>query len=407
MSSNKRIGKQELLLDHSKMINEQAFSDVIFTIEKQQVYGHSFVCNERAPGIMTPKDPKKKPKKKKNIYHIDIDSSISHKTFLDVLHFVYQGSIDIGQFPVFHIMLIQVAAVEFELARLHYLCEKYLRDHLTLDNMFSVLKGADQLKIEDIKIFCLHFVANNFNEFIGRREAKELGIDLFQEAVDFYQKSKVNPLKPIPDLQEPPNTILDDYEKIYNTMANPDATFRVHNQYISCHKAFLAAQTRELNNLCTLSTISKTKETPECIVVPGVKGPKEKELPVISADAFREMIKFVYYSFVDIAPVLACELIPFARDYSLNELQHVCIEIVKKNITKDTALSIIGLTYMPQMAELEVTNNELKQNSLNFILAHLMEIDLKALKFMIPQLSYDLMIAHQEWEKSMRGQKSN
>jgi len=64
MSSNKRIGKQELLLDHSKMINEQAFSDVIFTVEKQQVYGHSFVCNERAPGIMIPKDPKKKTKEK-------------------------------------------------------------------------------------------------------------------------------------------------------------------------------------------------------------------------------------------------------------------------------------------------------------------------------------------------------
>eukprot|EP01114_Cavostelium_apophysatum_P001520 TRINITY_DN1131_c0_g2_i2.p1 TRINITY_DN1131_c0_g2~~TRINITY_DN1131_c0_g2_i2.p1 ORF type:complete len:411 (+),score=132.00 TRINITY_DN1131_c0_g2_i2:46-1278(+) len=395
--------KQELILDHSKMVNEEIFSDVIFTVEKQQVFGHSYICNERAPALMNPKDPKRKPKKKKNTILVEVAPNISHKTFVDVLYYIYRGSLDIAQYPVFQVMLIDIAAKELELQRLHQLCENYLLDIRTSSNIISILKSAHQLSLATVKKFALHYIAEHFNEFSQDKEGvKELGIDLFQEAVAFYQDSKANPLKPLERAVEVPNQIIQDFKKIYEDMLQSDVTFRIGKEFIQCHKGILAAQTSELSQLCSAPPQPKTKETPECIVIPSVKGPKEgKDLPVISSDAFRAMLRFVYYSECNIHPLHACELIPFARDYSLNELQYTCIEIVKKNITKETALQIIGLTYLAQMAELEVTNKELKQNSVDFVLNHLQDIDIKSLRFMNPQVSYDLLIAHQEREKRL------
>lgn len=85
----------------------------------------------------------------------------------------------------------------------------------------------------------------------------------------------------------PPDNIHKDYQNILEDTNSYDVKFKVGNEYIGCHKAILAAQSRELQIICSQTSVPKTKEHPEYIVLPGIRMKDRKEGPVISPQAFR------------------------------------------------------------------------------------------------------------------------
>jgi len=106
------------------------------------------------------------------------------------------------------------AAIELDLERLHWLCENYLRTNLALENIFTVLKGAHELKQSSVKEFCFHYILKHYNDFIGNKDGvKDLGIELFQEVVEHYQQSLTGNVKTLNISPEPQNTIVADYKK--------------------------------------------------------------------------------------------------------------------------------------------------------------------------------------------------
>lgn len=403
-SSSASKQKISTAMDHSKMINEEQHSDLIFQVEKQQVFAHYYVVSIRCPLLVAPKDPKRKPKKKKNITIVDAPPTISHKTLLDVLYYLYTGHIEFSVLNPFQILQLNAAAMELEIERLKWMCENFLRTQMNLDNIYAIYKGCHELNQPYIKDLCLRFIVHNFNQVTGNKDrVKEIGLELFQEAVDFNQKHRPQDLPPVVAPPEPQNTVVADFKKVLETMENSDITFRVNDEFVKAHRAILAAQSTELSNLCSAQVVPKTKEAPEHIVVKGVrtiaKDGTPREGAVISAEAFRWFLKYMYYGEGFIPPLQACELVAFGRDYGLNTLQYTALEVAKRNINKDTVLQIMGITYLPQMAELEATSAELKQKTMDYLISHFEEIPFKSLKKMNPEIGLDILLAHQEREK--------
>jgi len=253
-------------------------------------------------------------------------------------------------------------------------------------------------------------------------------MDLFQEVIAHQQQqSAVNTLEQVLPQNEPADTVIQDWQQIFCDNSSKDVTFKLaidHGKerkndstsfdYVACHKCILAAQSKELALLCSQTGLSRSKDHPtatsigstaaaECVLLlPGIRlrtaGSLEStEGPVISADAFRAMLGFIYFGEHKIPPLNCCELIPFAKDLVLPDLQRVCEMTTSNGITNDTALQILGVTYL---AESDAVLKEIQQNSLNFILYSFDTIDLRPLRHMNPQIAIDLLLRRQELEKN-------
>jgi hypothetical protein len=104
-----------------------------------------------------------------------------------------------------------------------------------------------------------------------------------------------------------------------------------------------------LAQLCSLSPTAKGKDTPEHVPLPGNKTRDGKPGPVISADSFRAMLKYVYFGDTNFSSLIACELIPFSHDYGLEKLQDICEQKIQGPLENTTALPILSTTYLIQM----------------------------------------------------------
>jgi len=184
-----------------------------------------------------------------------------------------------------------------------------------------------------------------------------------------------------------------------------DASFMIGSEQIHCHKGILAAQSEELQQLCMQNPKSlpkqKDKPTEHVYILPPLKtkegsGPG----PVISAEAFVAVLRFIYYGEERIIPSAAIDLIPFAKDFGLPQLQNVCEKIASFNINKDTALSILAVTYMPQMEDRETVTKELKKECINYILVNLDLIDFETLRDINPDVAIDIVLTRQAIEKA-------
>lgn len=395
--------QEQLVTRHEKLINNANYHDLIFMVEKQQVYAHSIVVAVRAPELASPKD-KKKVKSKKGLTTVDV-TTISQRILLEVLHYVYCGTIEFAKLNVQQILQLNAAAIELALPRLQWMCEHHLRTHISLDNIFPTLKGAHALNQPSVKEFCFHFIVKNYNDFVANKDGvKDLGIELFQSVVEVYQQFQTGQLKPLAVPPEPANNIVQDYKQICENKETLDITLRFNNEYVSAHKAILAAQSHELFNLCSSPVVGKTKEHPEHIVVPPLKSKDPKEPgPVISAEAFKALVRFLYHGDTKIEPLLAIELVPFSRDFSLTELYSLTLELTRRHIDNHTALNALALTYLLQVEAHETIAKEIRENATNHILANLQKINLQPLKTINPNVSIDLLLAKQDKDRKEIG----
>jgi len=340
---------------------------------------------------------------------VDLTGLISINCLHDLLHYSYTGFSDFQRMSITQILELNEAAVKFEVERLHWLCENFLKSTVTLDNAHTILKGSHDFHQQSVKLFCMHFAVSHYTPFIAHKDGmKELGMDLFQEIVEFYQSSLTSPLLPLPIIPEPPSTVIADYKSIYeNILPNltGDGIFKIEKEFIHCHRAILAARSKQLLDLCSLPSASKFRDVPDHIKVPPIRGKIGKDGPeVVSAEAFRSMLKFIYYGETNINPVPACALLLYSRDCGLPELQKVCEGVIRDNINNNTALPTLVATYMIQMEDRESICKEFKKMAIDYILANLYEIELKSLKPLkksYPKIIFDILAAEQRKQKGI------
>jgi len=281
-----------------------------------------------------------------------------------ILEFLYTGTIDWSAMSPDAIMELNKAAKIFKLNRLSYLCEDFFQQNLTLTNIFSVLVAAHRLNEPTVKSFCKFFAIEHFNEVVTNTEGLHvLGIDLFQEVVTAYLTFQATGSLSKVQLGDPPEcTVLRDLERMYKMMPYADFKFVIEGEEHPCHKAVLGGVSDKFKQVMTT-------------------GPSGgMSLNGISSEAFKSMLKFVYYGYDNIEPLPACELVGFARNYDLHSLVTLCEDKIRNSIEKTTVLGILEVAYAPEMAQKQELVEELKSKTFPFVAENLSSIDLSTLR---------------------------
>ena len=80
------------------------------------------------------------------------DQIISGAIMQHVLEFLYQGMVDFPKLQMLDVLELNRAARHFKLDRLVYLCERWLSEHMTMDNVFPLIKVTF---VSEFSIFCV------------------------------------------------------------------------------------------------------------------------------------------------------------------------------------------------------------------------------------------------------------
>jgi len=115
------------LVKLDKMVNSKEFSDTVFTVGGHVLYAHRSIIEVRCPTLFAV-NLKDRPSKKGNISFYKIDDKLFDETTLySILYYLYTDTVQFATLsPIDVVMLIKAAEV-YELDRLIWLCERYLR----------------------------------------------------------------------------------------------------------------------------------------------------------------------------------------------------------------------------------------------------------------------------------------
>ena len=374
-----------VVLSMKKLLLDDTFSDLVIYIGKESVQAHAGIVCVRCPELIGfPQDDKKKASKKKLEVKLKDSNVASGSIMTKVLEFLYTGMVDFPKVSDKEILLLIGAARFFKLNRLCYLCERWLREHMTIESVFHLLKDATDLNESRVKGFCLSFALAHYNEFISNKDGIYiLGIELFQEVVAAFQSNPTPP--PEMKAEENPDTLIEDFQKLYNQMPYSDITLQIRGESIKAHRSILAAHSDAF-----VSTIFKDES--------GLS---------ITPKAFHSMLQFTYFGNDKIDALPSCELVEFSRKYKLPSLLKICEDKIRTSVALDTVLPILSISYLPADGKQELVD-ELRSKCFPFILENLSRIDLAMIKASHPLLVIDLLFEIQlAWKSGKYGIGSN
>lgn len=369
-----------IVLSFKKLLLDDTFADLVIKVGNETVQAHAAIVSSRCEELLGPPQDTQSKKARKKLEVKIKDGAIPPGIITKVLEFLYTGMVDFPKLTDKEILSLVSAARYFKLSRLAYLCERWLREHMTIESVFHLLKVATDLKEERVKGFCLQFALGHYNEFISNKDGIYiLGIELFQEVVAAFQTNPQPPQEMRPE--DHPDTLLDDFKRMYEGMPYSDITFMIRNESIRCHKAVLAAHSEAFVN-----TIFK-----------------DESLVRLTPAAFHTMLRFTYYGDDEVEPLPACELVDFSRKYKLPSLLRICEDKIRCSVAMDTVLPILSIAYLPADGKQDLVE-ELKSKCFPFILQNLSKVDLKMIQASHPLLVIDLLFELQNaWKNGQHG----
>ena len=369
-----------VVLSNKKVLLDATYSDLVLKIGSESIQSHAAVVASRCIDIIGVDQLKKPPNSKKKL-EVKIKDGVASVTIMNkVLEFLFTGMVDFPKTPDKEILHLTVAARYFKLGRLCYLCERWLREHLTIESVFHLLKAANEINEARIKGFCIQFALQNYNAFISNKDGIYiLGIELFQEVVAAFQ---TNPAPPEElRLSDNPDTLIHDFKNLFDNMYFAVDSIVLGGETIKFHKSILAAHSDSLVTALM----------------------KDESAIRISPQAFKSMLRFSYYGEDDIEPLPACELVDFCRRYKLSSLLRICEDKIRTSIAVNTVLPILSVAYLPSEGKQDLVE-ELKNKSIPFILQNLPKIDLSLIKTFNPLMTIDLLLELQgAWKRGDYG----
>ena len=121
---------------------------------------------------------------------------------------------------------------------------------------------------------------------------------------------------------------------LQNSGESCDAFVNIAGEKIFFHRAVICAHTKPF-----AACISSAKDDDMTDVL-GVTG--------MEPDAFRGLLKFIYYGDADISPLLACDCAPFAKRFEAFDLQRITESVIAHNISANNVLPILKVAYLPE-----------------------------------------------------------
>jgi len=270
------------------------------------------------------------------------------------------------------------------LERLKWLTRSFLKEQLNLENVFPLLKAAHDYKAKSIKDIAMKFALDNYSTFIGNKSGvKAVGVDLFQEVVTAYATRGTTGKDDVHDA-EPSEELAKHFKQIYDQSLYPDALAQTKAEKVKFHKAFLAIHSD------AFTALFRDKDEPS----------GGWNFSTISADAFKSLLRYLYYGDINLDPFHACELVSFSRNFELAELQKVCKNCLQHNINSATVVEILKQTLMTGM---ESGFKEVQEPSIVYAVTHMPELEFKDLtQIKLAHAHYiacELLFAYQKIQK--------
>jgi len=368
------------------MMDDSRNSDVIFALSDGKVlHCHSYVLQYRCPKLFDLYNKKKPKGRSRKPVTIDMKENMNPESFRILVQFIYADNIDFPSFSPQAVLNIVFASHQLDLERLARLGEEHLRSNLSIDMIFSLLKGAHEMGEIRIKAFCMDFAHKNMKDFIKRKDdARSLGVELFQEVVSLSLEEYKEP--PPDTTPVPPNSLHDDFAKIYGSTKAGDATdafVMIAGEKIAFHRAILSAHTKQFSHAMAAA---KDDDMTDIFNVVGM-----------APEAFRSVLKYIYYGDQDVTPLLACDVAPFAKRFEAFELQRTTESVIAHNISANNVLPILKVAYLPEnMDRAEMAS--LRAHCLMYLTQHVAAVNLDPLMDLDIRISVDILRA---WQKTV------
>eukprot|EP01128_Nolandella_sp_AFSM9_P011921 TRINITY_DN880_c3_g1_i1.p1 TRINITY_DN880_c3_g1~~TRINITY_DN880_c3_g1_i1.p1 ORF type:complete len:529 (-),score=196.62 TRINITY_DN880_c3_g1_i1:166-1704(-) len=388
---------EHCVVDHHKLVNkDNLFPDVFFQVDdKVTLSAHYYILKMRLPQLLEegPGANSKKAKKGKNnakdrkvVIKLNKSEMITPNALEKVLIWAYSGVIDETDFTPFKAIEVMRACSVYNITRLMQMNEKFLQDNLTMKNIFSLLKFADSLNVQEAKDICIEFALLN-GDFFTSTNAENLGFKLYQEVTSLLLKFHQNPEKQqqtIITVTEP-DTIVADFSNLFESASTTgDISFLIQQEEVKAHKPLLSILSRKLAALVGNEELT---------------GPIKLDTKYqrVSPAAFKSLLKFEYYGEDNIDMLHACELMSFVKDYKLTSLYKVLENVVGgQEVSAETVLSVLDVAYHPLMDENPTLQNSLKEEGLNFTTSHVDKINFDPLMTMPPVIGTHILQALQQ-----------
>jgi len=94
--------------------------------------------------------------------------------------FIPSDQVDFATLDLPECIRLSKAATTCGLSRLQQMCDKYLQEKLTMENIFDMIKFSDGQNVETAKNVCLEYALLNNKQFIMDSRVSELDVKLFQ-----------------------------------------------------------------------------------------------------------------------------------------------------------------------------------------------------------------------------------
>lgn len=325
----------------------------------------------------------KKGKKGQTIILEETKSHGDGEALACLINYLYLGRPELPK-SIVAVLRVGVLAQEWRLDRLRWHVENRLRTGLDIKNIFEALAEADELKDEVLKLLCVvyavsHWVEVTSNMTDASTGSLRLAPTLFTELVQLQTK---NPAAPAEE-PEPPELILENFRKLYETKEEYDETVSVGSKSIKVHKPILAERSEPM---ARLFDIGKSK------------GDQKDPLKGLASSSFETLLRYLYYKDENIDPQAAAELVPFCQTHKLPDLRELCEGKIQSNINAETVLDIIRVAYDKTMSQRQDLQADIKDKAIRFIVEELASLDLEPLRKMQPEISVDILLACQEKE---------
>lgn len=305
------------------------------------------------------------------------DSYMTKFVLQQILDWAYTGMLSFTDLSMPDIQIILYAAEKLGVTHLAWLCENQLRQQLTKNSAFAILKQAENIGLESMKEVALGYCKENWMELLQNKSCSEvLGLALFQELTIAVQVGGDKPLVIPEQKAEPFNTLTKDFGSILETEAFADAEVVVEGKTIRFHKAIVAAFSKTLHKH-----------------IHSQKG-KTVAFPGLNAVAVQNMLEFIYFQQKKFSPVGATALLEHGlQQYELGSMAQHVVGALRAGVSVETCLPILRITYLPITQEF-LGDGSLREKSLRCVCENFPRVDVPAIKALAPsniELNFKIM----------------
>lgn len=271
--SNYEATRSNLFFFSGKILESRLFSDVEFIVgkEEQKIQAHLALVAARSQYL------RNKIRKAKEVRDAQLEKlygtvkvpandvpmlevklpDANPEAFEMVLNYIYMDCIDptkkakkdedpFSNRIVLRMMDVYRLAVQFDMARLDYLCVQYLNATICLKNVLVALDNADHLQLDFIKEHCLRFIVKetNYNQIVMSTEFETLKRSLMIEIIRRKQTSQIHKIQHDPHFDTAGSSLEQDMAMFLRSTGQEfcDIDLLLDGKVIPAHKSMLAAR---------------------------------------------------------------------------------------------------------------------------------------------------------------------